>query len=202
MADAMPLLPYEQVRPLIQSGDLLLASGTAFFSRLIQRKTSSPYSHVGIFWKNDEAERVMVYESVESKGVINNPFSRYLSNYKGEGTAYPGKVFVARHKGFAHLTPRQRQAFLQFAIDVQGHDYDAHEIARIAVSITAPELAWDPHFPEVTAGKKYICSVYAGDALQTVELVIPQDTRGFLAPSDFAKAPDVTLLWEIDVPHG
>jgi Orthopoxvirus protein of unknown function (DUF830). len=192
-----PRLSYDQIRPLLRSGDVLLCSGTAFFSRLIQRKTGSRYSHVGLFWKNDEAERVMVYESVESKGVINNPFSRYLSNYKGEGQPYPGRMFIARHDGFACLTPADRMAFLQFAIDVQGHEYDSHEITRIAVAIASPELAWDPAFPEVTVGKRYICSVYAGDALQTVRLGVPHDPRGFLAPADFAKAPDVSVLWEI-----
>lgn len=190
---------YDKVRPLLRSGDILLCAGTAFFSRLIQRSTGSRYSHVGLFWKNEEAERLMVYESVESKGVINSPFSRYLSNYKGEGTPYPGQVFIARHAGFAHLTPLQRKTFLQFAIDVQGHDYDSHEIARIAVSIAAPDLAWDPTFPEVATGKRYICSVYASETLQTVDLDIPHDPRGFLAPADFAKAPAVDVLWEVQL---
>ncbi len=192
-----PCVPYSAIRPEIRSGDLLLCSGTAFFSRLIQHKTGSLYSHVGILWLNAEAERVMVYESVESKGVINRPLSRYLTNYNNDGQPYPGRMFLARHAGFAGLTPAQRQQFLQFAIDVLDHPYDSQEIARIAVALMAPDLAWHPAFPEVTVGTRYICSVYAGAALATVALHIPHDPRGFLAPADFPKCPDVTVLVEL-----
>jgi hypothetical protein len=194
---APPKVSYASIRDDLRSGDLLLASGTAFFSRLIQHRTKSPYSHVGILWRNEEAERLMLYESVESKGVINAPFSRYLLNYNSTGRPYPGRLFIARHAGFMHLTPLERRCFLQFAIDVQQYEYDTKEIARIAVALAAPELAWEADLPEVTVGKRYICSVYAGEALQTVNLVIPHDPRGFLAPADFPRAPGVTVLWEI-----
>jgi hypothetical protein len=43
----------------------------------------------------------------------------------------------------------------------------------------------------------FICSEYVGKCLETLEIDIPWDGLGFLAPGDFAAAPEVHAIAQI-----
>ena len=83
------MMNYSEIRPLLCSGDLLLCSGTSWFSRLIQAATGSEWSHVGLILRMERLDRVMLLESVESIGVRAVPLSCYFENYRQSGAAYP-----------------------------------------------------------------------------------------------------------------
>ena len=100
---------YDQFRPRIQSGDLLLCSGSGWLSRIIQKSTGSIWSHVGFVMRLDAIDRVMVLESVESIGVRTVPLRKYLLDYDNQNHPYPGGIVIARHSGFA--TPRNLKLF-------------------------------------------------------------------------------------------
>ena len=53
-------MTYSEIRPSLRSGDLLLCSGTSWFSRLIQAATGSEWSHVGLILRVDSLDRVDV----------------------------------------------------------------------------------------------------------------------------------------------
>ena len=55
---------YQNVRGSLRSGDLLFCSGDYLVSRLIQRFTNSPWSHVGIIFRLEAIES----DPIESMG--------------------------------------------------------------------------------------------------------------------------------------
>lgn len=191
----VPLLPYAQVESLICSGDLLLCSGSSLFSTMIQRMTASIFSHVAFLLRQDAINRIMVLESVESIGVQTVPLVRYITNYDGKGHPYPGKMWIARHTAFASKAADNLTVFSQGAVDLFGTKYDTQECLGIMARIVADKLGFLPQ--SARSNRTFICSEYAAICYNSVGIDIQYDQRGFIAPADFAKCPDVTLLWEI-----
>ena len=128
--------PYNTARNSVETGDILICSGSAMFSKLIQKATKSRWSHVGLILRLDNIDRVMVLESVESSGVRAVPLSYYVNNYNSKGNPYPGQVYIGRHAQFTNKgTTNRLKAMTQFAVDRFGYPYDRDEIVRIAARI-------------------------------------------------------------------
>ena len=96
-----PTSAYDEFRCEINSGDLLLCSGTSVFSSMIQAATKSIWSLVGFVMRLDSIDRVMILESVESIGVRTVPLSKYLYDYDSRGNPHPGRVVIARYSDFS-----------------------------------------------------------------------------------------------------
>jgi uncharacterized protein YycO len=193
---------YRSVRARVQSGDILLCSGSGMFSKLIQRFTDSVWSHVGFVIRLDSIKRVMVLESVEPLGVRTVPLSHYVKDYKGDGKGYPGKILIARHDEFATIEPRQLNRMSRFAVDLFGYPYDKDEIAKIAARITTGKIPLIGKFfkeRDLKPDREYICSEYAYECYQSVGIDIPHDKRGFVAPRDFARCRQVRAVANIKV---
>jgi hypothetical protein len=195
----VPCLPYDVVRPQIRSGDLLLCSGSGIWSRLIRRATGSVWSHVALLYWVTTMERLMVLESVESRGVQMPPMRQYVTDYNESGAPYPGRMFVARHRACGAMTSGQWRQFGQFALDAQTQRYDNMELGRIAMALVYGDDETDAAGgdPDVRAAKRFICSQFAATCLQAAGIVIPWNPRGYIAPADFVTDPAITLLWEI-----
>jgi hypothetical protein len=187
---------YRRFRSQIQSGDLLLCSGSAIFSTMIQRATGSVWSHVGFVMRLDAIDRVMVLESVEPLGVRTVPLSKYLDDYDNEGNAYPGGLVIARHRGFnARATDARMKRFGQFAVDLFGYPYDKDEIAKIAARIAIGFLPFTSSDKKnLKRDREYICSEYVWECYRDIGLRITHDPKGFIAPKDFAANRDIGLL--------
>jgi hypothetical protein len=194
---ALPLAQYPAIRASIRNGDLLLASGNYAFSKIIQAATKTPWSHVAMLIRVDVIDRVMVLESVETKGVRAVALSEYVRNFEGTGKGYNGRLVLAHHSGFTAASAAQLQAMSQFAVDRLSYPYDEEEIARITARIVGGALGIPPGV--VARNKEYICSEYVGTSYELVNIIIPYDPRGFIAPADFARCPEVTLLYELEV---
>lgn len=195
----LPLVTYDAVRAQLRSGDLLLASGRYMFSRIIQQATGSCWSHVAFILRVDAIDRVMVLESIESRGVRTVPLSEYVDNFEGSGKGYNGRVAIARHADFDGplVTKAGMRAMSQFAVDRLSYPYDEEEVGRITARIVAGALGL-PH-GEIVRNEEYICSEYVGVNYQLLGIEIAYDKRGFLAPADFVRDPKIALLWEIEV---
>lgn len=191
----VPCVPYTVARDLIQTGDLLLCSGHAAFSKLIQYSTKSPWSHVAVVLWMHNLDRIVVLESVESVGTRVVPLSHYVRDYNGSGQGYHGRVYIARHTDWAALPPERMRVFSQWMIDKLGRPYDKAEILNIAVRITAGALGIPSR--EVVPNLYNICSEYVEEFYRWVGLSIPYDPRGFVAPRDFAEHPAVQFVCEI-----
>jgi uncharacterized protein YycO len=187
---------YKQFRRNIRSGDILLCSGSAVFSRMIQAATKSDWSHVGFVMRLDAIDRVMVLESVEPLGVRTVPLSKYLSDYDNEGNPYPGGLVLARHRDFERrATPARLAHFGQFAVDLFGYPYDKGEIAKIAARIASSYLPFSRKDQRaIKRDREYICSEYAWECYNDVGIKIPYDRKGFVAPADFARTKEIELL--------
>ena len=142
---------YDQFRPEIVSGDLLLCSGSGVFSRMIQAVTGSTWSHVGFVMRLDAIDRVMVLESVEPVGVRTVPLRKYLVDYDSRGNPYPGGVAIARHRDFATMASENKLGqFGRFAVDLFGYPYDKDEIIKIAARIGASHLPFTKKYRKLS----------------------------------------------------
>lgn len=191
-----PVEDYEQGRYKLQSGDLLICSGSGVFSRMIQASTQSIWSHVGFVMRLDSIDRVMVLESVEPLGVRTVPLRKYLADYDSRGHPYPGGVVIARHNEFAAMATESKwRRFGQFAADLFGYPYDKDEIVKIAARIAASSLPFRKKDRKaLQRDREYICSEYVWECYRHFGIRIPHDPRGFIAPADFTKTGEISLL--------
>lgn len=192
---AGPAVNYGEFRDNIEPGDILLCSGSGWFSKMIQKGTKSAWSHVGFVMRLEEIDRIMVLESVEPLGVRTVPLSKYLNDYDSNANPYPGGLVLARHQDFAHkATAAKMKKFGQFAVELFGYPYDKDEIAKIATRIASSYLPFSAREKrDLKPDREFICSEYAYECYKNLGIKIEHDRRGFIAPADFAKAKEVTL---------
>jgi hypothetical protein len=196
----VPRLPYAELAPQLRSGDLLLCVGSSVMSQMIQHATGSIYSHVGFLLRLDALDRIMVLESVESIGIRACVLRAYVQDYNGTGTAYPGRLYLARHAPMDLSDELRLQSLAHTAVDLLGYPYDAQEILSIAARIIAAKFGLPTQPPR--KNRTYICSEFVAEVYAAIGITIPQDNRGFIAPKDFALAPEVSVYWEVALPHG
>lgn len=193
----LTLVNYAEVRDDLRSGDILIASGEYAFSVLIKKATASVWSHVGILLRVPEIDRVLVSESIEGQGVRLIALSEYVRNFEDTGRGYKGRIAIARHKQFeAVATPDKMVCMGQVAVDRLGYKYPDEEIAKITLRIIAGSLGLEPS--EAPRGEHDICSEHGERILNVFGLPVPHDPRGFCAPSDFGRHPEIEQLWEIE----
>ena len=63
------MIPYESIRDRLATGDLVLFSGRAWQSRLIQRATRCRWSHVAMVVRSVEWEMLCLWESTTLSGI-------------------------------------------------------------------------------------------------------------------------------------
>src|SRR5262245_36846101 len=122
-ADVSPTATYKALRPQLRSGDLFFCAGRYLVSKAIQTMTGSPWSHVGIIFRAEKIDRVLLLESVEDMGVRFAPLSKYLDDYD-DGRPYRGDMVVAR-VGALKQTDIPRIA--EFGVDELTRPYDKDE---------------------------------------------------------------------------
>ncbi|MBV9510415.1 MAG: hypothetical protein JO303_09060, partial [Caulobacteraceae bacterium] len=96
--EIMPPSPYSQVRERLRDGDIVLCQGRDPFSKLIQWSTGSPWSHVGMVFRVDSLDQVIIVESVEKIGVRAVALEDFLSRDSAGAHPYPGKILFVRHQ--------------------------------------------------------------------------------------------------------
>ncbi len=192
--------PIEEIASAIQDGDLLLCSGDDAFSRLIGWATNSPWTHIAIACRWSEIGRVMVFESVEKIGVRAVPLTTFVSQNSAGVRPYPGRIVLARHarmaEALAKAGSRAATALADKAVDRLGDRFAPAEIAKIGLRIVlgAAHIRLPP---SLGPKNEFICSEYVGRCLEALDIQIPWDGRGFVAPSDFAACPEVFPLAQI-----
>lgn len=170
---SLPITPYPMIRETLQSGDLLFTSGNYLISQAIQKVTGSPWSHVGIVFRLDGLDRVLLLESVEDVGVRFAPLSKYLNDY-ADGRAYQGRIVVARCEG---VDAALVGGLARFGIDTLTRPYDNAEIAHILARVT---LGLGKRHEDTS----YICSELVYACFAHAGLVFHYDKRGFISPEN------------------
>lgn len=173
---------YATVRPLIQSGDILLFEGSSLFGLLIRWATRSPYAHVALArW---DSGRLMCFQSMEGRGVEVVPLSTMLKGNTIHVLRVPSVIAPV-------------EAFPNFwapALDDLGGRYSWWSIVYIGWRILWGRfnIRADKHIEEHKGA--WICSEYVGAVLKASGYVVPWDALGFIAPSDFGDDPNLATI--------
>lgn len=192
--DSFPTVPtknYNDIRNEIRSGDILLCSGNAVFSKMIQEATQSIWSHVAFILRLDEIDRIMLLESVETIGVRAVTLSSYVNDYNGTGQGYPGSMMLARHHD---MKAENIKNLSKHAVDLLGHPYNTQEVIRIAARVSMDSVGLKNTDQDPMDHSSFICSEYAYECFKSVGVKIDFNPLGFIAPADFARCPKVSAL--------
>lgn len=184
--DSLPVLSYPDLRSTLKSGDLLFTSGSYLISTAIQKITQSPWSHVGVVFRLDSIDRILLLESVEDMGVRFAPLSKYLQDYEN-GKAYKGRVVLARCDNVttdtvAHLST--------FGIDELTQPYDKDEIAKIMARIALGR-------GKKSRDREYICSELVYECFTRAGIEFSFNKKGFISPEDIWIDKQVSLIGRI-----
>ena len=170
---ALPVLTYAAVRAKLKSGDILFTSGDYLISKAIQKMTGSPWSHVGIVFRLDSIDRVLLLESVEDMGVRFAPLSKYLNDYE-DGKPYKGRAVLARCKD---VTSETIVGLSTFGINELTQPYDKDEIAKIMARITLG-------IGKKERDREYICSELVYECFARAGKEFAFNPKGFISPED------------------
>lgn len=183
---ALPITPYEGLRTQLKSGDLLFASGDYLVSKAIQKMTGSPWSHVGVVFKLDSIDRMLLLESVEDMGVRFAPLSKYLNDYENR-KPYKGRVVLGR---CSDVDQAIVNGLAKFGIDELTRPYDKDEIAKILARITLG-------MGKKERDREYICSELVYECFASAGKEFLFDTRGFISPENIWIDNKVSLVGRI-----
>jgi Permuted papain-like amidase enzyme, YaeF/YiiX, C92 family len=163
---ALQKLDYKNVRPLLKTGDLVFCSGNYFFSKVIQGLTKSTWSHVGVIYKDEQLDRVMILESETLIGVRLMPLSKYITDYKGTHKAYKGNMLI----GHITNTPNSEQLkqAISYGLDQLSRPYDNWEIVRIMLRILFK-------IGKRERNKNFICSELVRDMFVKAKIDFPME---------------------------
>lgn len=184
--DAFEVVPYSDLRDRLKSGDLLFASGDYLVSMTIQKFTNSVWSHVGIVFRLDIIDRVLLLESVEDVGVRFAPLSKYLTDYS-DSKPYRGRIALARCGG---VDSNAINDIARFGIDELTRPYDNDEIAAIVarIALGLGRRQYD---------RQYICSELVYECFRHAGSEFKYDRRGFISPENIWVDDKVSLVARI-----
>lgn len=183
---ALQVIPYQNIRSKLKSGDLLFASGDYLLSKAIQRFTASPWSHVGIVFKLERLDRILLLESVEDMGVRFASLSKYLTDYE-DGKPYDGRVVLARSRD---VNAEIVHGIAKFGINELTRPYDKDEIAKIMARIALG-------LGKKERDREYICSELVYECFSHAGREFAYNPKGFVSPEDIWIDGKVSLVCRI-----
>ncbi len=178
---------YQTIRAELKTGDIVFCSGNYMFSKLIQKFTKSTWSHVGIIYKDEALDRILILESEKLYGVRLAPLSKYIKDYHGKNKPYKGQIAVGKT-----ITPINNNAInkaISYGIDLLTKPYDNWEIVRIAGRILFK-------IGKRTKDKKYICSELVQECYKQAELEFKYH-NSLISPDDIWKDKNIEMRFRI-----
>ena len=183
----LEVIPYNpEARPLIKTGDLFFCSGDYFFSKLIRKFGKSPWSHIGIVYKEEKVDRVLFLESELVYGVRMAPLSKYIRDNNGRKKPYKGVVVIASID--SDISNNLDKAIC-FGMDELTRPYDNFEILRILLRILFKK-------GRKSRDRKYICSEYVQTCFEKAGVKF-NDTNGFISPESIWADERVKLKFRV-----
>lgn len=182
----LPVLAYSDIRVKLKSGDIFFTSGNYLISKSIQKMTGSPWSHVGIVFRLDAIDRVLLLESVEDMGVRFAPLSKYINDYE-DGKPYNGRAVFARCED---VTSETIKGLSRFGIDELTQPYDKDEIAKIMARITLG-------IGRKVRDREYICSELVYECFARVGKEFAYNPKGFISPEDIWVDKKISLVGRV-----
>jgi Permuted papain-like amidase enzyme, YaeF/YiiX, C92 family len=183
----VPIRKYAGIRHELKTGDLVFCSGNYFFSKTIQGFTKSVWSHVGVIYKDQQLDRVMILESEVGVGVRLAPLSKYLRDYHGKNRPYKGNMMIGRvlpEIEFEHL-----KNGISFGLDELTKPYDNWEIIRIAIRIAFK-------IGRRSTDRKYICSELIQECFKRANISFKYKHKS-ISPDDIWQDERVNLQYRL-----
>jgi Permuted papain-like amidase enzyme, YaeF/YiiX, C92 family len=183
----MPIRQYKDIRNELKTGDIFFSSGSYLFSGIIQRLTSSTWSHVAVIYKDEELGRVLVLEAEPFYGIRLIPLSKYLTDYKGKLKPYRGEIALARLN--VDVPKKKLNKGISFGLDELTRPYDNYEIIRIMIRIFF-------RITQRTKNRNYICSEFVRDIFEKANVVMEyQDT--YVSPDTIWQDKRIDMQYRI-----
>ncbi len=187
----VPKVQYLALREHVEAGDLLFYAGDDDISMLIREVTQSIWSHIGIVFKIDNLDRILLLESVESFGVRLIPVSRYIKgvaeDIEQDAIMPNARLVVARH---TQLTEENTRALVNFGLDQIAQPYDLDEIRRIMQRIRIGE-------GKASRDRAYMCSELVYECFHAIGIDFQYNALGFISPQDIWADVNVHAVAEI-----
>ncbi len=132
---------YAQLRPKMQTGDLILFSGKSRTSAGIKWFTDSRWSHVGMVVRLEDWDIVLLWESTtltDLRDVITGKARRgvQLVCLSDRIAGYDGEVSI-RHLQ-VERTPSMQSALVALRDDLKGRPYEADKVELLKASYDGP----------------------------------------------------------------
>jgi Permuted papain-like amidase enzyme, YaeF/YiiX, C92 family len=165
----------EQLRSIIEPGDVLLVEGNNRISGIIKYLTQSTWSHSALYVgaidgaQEEDGEPHVLIEAYVGDGVISAPLSKYFSYH----------TRLCRPVGLSY---EDRTAVCRYAINRIGFGYDTKNILdlmRYLIPLPIPQR-WRRRMIALGSGDptKMICSALIAQAFETVRYpILPRITR-------------------------
>jgi len=165
----------EQLRSIIEPGDVLLVEGNNRISGIIKYLTQSTWSHSALYVgpidgaREADGEPHVLIEAYVGDGVISAPLSKYFSYH----------TRICRPVGLSY---EDRTAVCRYAINRIGFGYDTKNILdlmRFLVPLPIPQR-WRRRMIALGSGDptKMICSALIAQAFEAVRYpILPKITR-------------------------
>jgi len=167
---------YEEVRPHIKNGDVIMYEGKSIVPKLVGWFTRSPYSHAGIaVWWN---ERLMVMEA-KMRGVMVMPLSRNIFRHKGKVEWFTSKQ---------EISDEDRLRMVIFAQEELGKRFAAWKAILLGWKVLSKRDLGERD--RLRRENKLFCSQYVAQIYNSIGLDLKKKREDrFMSPGDIAKSP-------------
>ena len=182
---------YENLRPSLKTGDVVLFSGKGGISTGIKWFTNSKWSHVGMVLRLPEWDAVLIWESTtlsdiadiesgkERKGVQIVPLSERIKKYKGE---------VSIRLLDTERTPEMLKELSLLRAEIKNRPYEEDKIELIKAAYDGPFGANKEDLSSL------FCSEMVAEAYQRMGLLPEKPASNEYTPKDFSDAKKLKLL--------
>jgi hypothetical protein len=178
--------PYSAMRPYLRTGDIVLCSGNALFSRIVRRVTGSEWSHCGMIIEHEITGELCIWESttptevadietgVPVSGVQLVPLQRRLQSYSGH---------VAVRRLEATRTREMLDALHDFRAEAAGKPFDKDIFELLRAAFDDDGVGLEDNVEDLAA---YFCSELLAEAYQRMGLLPPNPPSNEYTPKDFS----------------
>ncbi len=174
-------MSYEEFTKNIKSGDLILFSGNAWYSKIIEYFTNSKYSHIGIVLQ--DGEKWWLLESgYESYSSTNKVFGVQLTDLEKIYNENKGYIYIRTLKKNTEIIDLS-STIKKCYENVKNCPYDTDVCdwicALLEIKGDIPELKYERK-------DKFWCSALTTFVLEKCEIVNSQDYWTLIAPCDYS----------------
>ena len=180
-----PRASFDSVLPQLQTGDIVLGSGTTLFSRIVRKVTRSTWSHSGIVIVSEDTGEHFLLESNTTTEVIDVEAGVPVDGVQlvlleDRIRAYPGFMAV-RHLNLER-TPTMLRILRDFHREVRGRPFDRNPLQLLRSAVD--DSRWlAENARDLTS---LFCSELVAEAYQRLGLLPEDPPSNEYTPKDFS----------------